>query len=83
MHGIIINFVLLFYLRFGIYLHLVTANKIWPTYYKQCSALTPIIDQPYTSHVRAPRGGWIGDPVKTWNLIHKTWLRVSTNKPNG
>jgi hypothetical protein len=27
MHGIIINFVLLFYLRFGIYLYLVTANK--------------------------------------------------------
>jgi hypothetical protein len=28
MHGIIINFVLLFYLRFDIYLHLVTAIKI-------------------------------------------------------
>jgi hypothetical protein len=28
MHGIIINYVLLFYLRFGIYLHLVTAIKI-------------------------------------------------------
>jgi hypothetical protein len=28
MHGIIINFVLLLYLRFGIYLYLVTANKI-------------------------------------------------------
>jgi hypothetical protein len=27
LHGFIINFVLLFYLRFGIYLHLVTANK--------------------------------------------------------
>ena len=27
LHGIIINFVLLFYLRFGIYLYLVTANK--------------------------------------------------------
>jgi hypothetical protein len=28
MHGIIINFVLLLYLTFGIYLHLVTTNKI-------------------------------------------------------
>jgi hypothetical protein len=28
MHGIIINFVHLLYLRFGIYLHIVTANKI-------------------------------------------------------
>jgi hypothetical protein len=27
-----INFVLLFLLWFSIYLHLVTANKIWPTY---------------------------------------------------
>jgi hypothetical protein len=27
LHGIIINFVLLLLLRFGIYLHLVTANK--------------------------------------------------------
>jgi hypothetical protein len=26
--GFVINFVLLLYLRFGIYLHLVTANKI-------------------------------------------------------
>jgi hypothetical protein len=28
LHGIIINFVLLLLLRLGIYLHLVTANKI-------------------------------------------------------
>jgi hypothetical protein len=28
-------------------------------------------------------GGWIGDPVKTWNLIHKIWLGVSTIKPSG
>jgi hypothetical protein len=28
LHGFIINFVLLILLRFGIYLHLVTANKI-------------------------------------------------------
>jgi hypothetical protein len=27
--------------------------------------------------------GWIGDPVKTWNLIHKAWLGVSTVKPSG
>jgi hypothetical protein len=33
--------------------------------------------------LRAPRGGWIGDPVKTWNLIHKAWLGVSTVKPSG
>jgi hypothetical protein len=26
--GLLLNFVLLLYLRFGIYLHLVTANKI-------------------------------------------------------
>jgi hypothetical protein len=30
--GLFINFVLLFSLWFGIYLHLVTANKILPTY---------------------------------------------------
>jgi hypothetical protein len=29
---LLINFVLLFLLWFGIHLHLVTANKIWPTY---------------------------------------------------
>jgi hypothetical protein len=34
MHGIIINFVLLLYLRFGIYLHLVIANKILTNYLK-------------------------------------------------
>jgi hypothetical protein len=48
--GLFINFVLLFLLWFGIYLHLVTANKIWPTHKKQCLALTPIFDEPYTSH---------------------------------
>jgi hypothetical protein len=40
--GFIINFVLLL-LWFGIYLHLVTANKS-----------SPIIDQPYTSHELPP-----------------------------
>jgi hypothetical protein len=30
--GLFINFVLLFLLWFSIHLHLVTANKIWPTY---------------------------------------------------
>jgi hypothetical protein len=30
--GLFINFVLLFLLWFDIYLHLVTANKTWPTY---------------------------------------------------
>jgi hypothetical protein len=34
MHQIIINFVLLLLLRFGIYLHLVTANKILTNYLK-------------------------------------------------
>jgi hypothetical protein len=34
--------------------------------------------------VRAPRGGgWIGDPVKTWNLKPQTWLSVSTMKSSG
>jgi hypothetical protein len=39
--GFIINYDILFYWD-GIYLYLVTANKIWPTYYKQCSVLTII-----------------------------------------
>jgi hypothetical protein len=39
LHGFIINFVLLCLLWFGIYLYLVIANKISPTYLKQCSAL--------------------------------------------
>jgi hypothetical protein len=34
LHGFIINFVQLLYLRFGIYLHLVTANKILTNYLK-------------------------------------------------
>jgi hypothetical protein len=51
--GLFIN-VVLFLLWFGIYLHLVIANKIGPTYKKQCSALTPIVDQPYTSHELPP-----------------------------
>ena len=34
LHEIIINFVLLLYLWFGIYLHLVTANKILTNYLK-------------------------------------------------
>jgi hypothetical protein len=41
MHGIIINFVLLLYLRFGIYLHLVIANKIL-TNFKSNAQLQPL-----------------------------------------
>jgi hypothetical protein len=41
LHGIIINFVLLLYLRFGIYLHLVIANKIL-TNFKSNAQLQPL-----------------------------------------
>jgi hypothetical protein len=41
MHGIIINFVLLLYLRFGIHLHLVTANKILTNYLKAMLSFNP------------------------------------------
>jgi hypothetical protein len=41
MHGIIINFVLILYLRFGIYLHLVTANKILTNYLKAMLSSNP------------------------------------------
>jgi hypothetical protein len=36
-----INFVLLFLLRFGIYLHLVTANKILTNYLKAMLSFNP------------------------------------------
>jgi hypothetical protein len=41
MHGFIIIFVLLLYLRFGIYLHLVTANKILTNYLKAMLSFNP------------------------------------------
>jgi hypothetical protein len=41
LHGFIINFVLLLYLRFGIYLHLVTANKILTNYLKAMLSFNP------------------------------------------
>jgi hypothetical protein len=41
MHVIIINFVLLLYLRFGICLHLVTANKILTNYLKAMLSFNP------------------------------------------
>jgi hypothetical protein len=44
MHGFIINFVLLLYLRFGIYLHLVTANKILTNYLKAMLSFNLVID---------------------------------------
>jgi hypothetical protein len=44
LHGFIINFVLLLYLWFGIYLYLVTANKILTNYLKAMLSLTPVID---------------------------------------
>jgi hypothetical protein len=39
--GLFINFVLLLYLRFGIYLHLVTANKILTNYLKSMLNFNP------------------------------------------
>jgi hypothetical protein len=39
--GLFINFVLLLYLRFGIYLHLVTANKILTNYLKAMLSFNP------------------------------------------
>jgi hypothetical protein len=41
MHGIVINFVLLLYLWFGIYLHLVTANKILTNLLKAMLSFNP------------------------------------------
>jgi hypothetical protein len=41
LHGFIINFVLLLYLRFGIYLHLVIANKILTNYLKAMLSFNP------------------------------------------
>jgi hypothetical protein len=41
MHGIIINSVQLLCLRFGIYLHLVTANKIFTNYLKAMLGFNP------------------------------------------
>jgi hypothetical protein len=41
LHGIIINSVLLLYLRFGTYLHLVTANKSLTNYLKAMLSFNP------------------------------------------
>jgi hypothetical protein len=41
LYGFIINFVLLLYLRFGIHLHLVTANKILTNYLKAMLSFNP------------------------------------------
>ena len=41
LHGFVINFVLLLYLWFGIYLHLVTANKILTNYLKAMLNFNP------------------------------------------
>jgi hypothetical protein len=41
LHGIIINFVLLLLLRFGIYLHLVSANQILTNYLKAMLSFNP------------------------------------------
>jgi hypothetical protein len=51
--GLFIIFVLLFLLWFGIYLHLVIANKFLTNLLK-AKALTPIVDQSYTSHELPP-----------------------------
>jgi hypothetical protein len=41
LHGFVINFVLLLYLWFGIYLHLVTANKILTNSLKAMLSFNP------------------------------------------
>jgi hypothetical protein len=41
LHGFIINFFQLLYLRFGIYLHLVTANKSLTNYLKAMLSFNP------------------------------------------
>jgi hypothetical protein len=41
LHGFIINFVLLLYLWFGIYLYLVTANKSLTNYLKATLSFNP------------------------------------------
>jgi hypothetical protein len=63
-------------------------EDLWVDYFQkstQSSGATPIgctfgAPNRFWKHLE---GGWIGDPVKAWNLIHKTWLRVSTIKPSG
>jgi hypothetical protein len=43
--------------------------------YGSTLTLNPLLS---CSLLRAPRGGWIGDPVKTLTYSHKNLLRVST-----
>jgi hypothetical protein len=51
--GLFINFVIIL-LWFGIYLHLVIANKIDQLIKSNAQLLTPVVDQPYTSHELPP-----------------------------
>jgi hypothetical protein len=51
--GVVINYDLLL-IWVGIYLYLVTANKILTNFKKQCSALTISFGKPYTSHELPP-----------------------------
>jgi hypothetical protein len=51
--GLCINFVLLLYLRFGIYLHLVTANKILTNYLKAMLSFNPLSLISLTHHMNS------------------------------
>jgi hypothetical protein len=53
MHGFVINFVLLLYLWFGIYLHLVTANKILTNYLKAMLSFKPLSLISLTHHMNS------------------------------
>jgi hypothetical protein len=53
MHGFIINFVLLLYLRFDIYLHLVNANKILTNYLKAMLSFKPLLWISLTHHMNS------------------------------
>jgi hypothetical protein len=53
LHGIIINFVLLLLLWFGIYLHLVTANKILTNYLKAMLSFKPLSLISLTHHMNS------------------------------
>jgi hypothetical protein len=66
-----INFVLLLYLRFGIYLHLVTANKILTNYLKAMLSFNPLslISLTYhmNSHLWWVHAHWF--PTTCWAMI--------------
>jgi hypothetical protein len=53
LHGFIINFVLLLYLWFGIYLHLVIANKFLTNYLKAMLSFKPLSLISLTHHMNS------------------------------